>query len=63
MATTNLVLMIISLGGREHQEVGFDLTGENLLGGLVVEIDNKGQRLGADELGNILLGQLDNIWG
>ena len=61
METTHLFLVIIGLGGGEHQEVGFDLTGENLLSGLVVEVDNKGQRLGADELGNILLGQLNKF--
>ena len=55
--------MVVSLGGGEHEEVRLDLTGENLLCGLVVEVDHKWQGLGTDELGNVLLGQLDNILG
>ena len=55
--------MVVGLCGGEEKEVRLNFTGENLLSGLVVEVDNKGQRLGADELGNILLGQLGNIWG
>ena len=59
--TTHLVCVILGLGRGEHEEVRLHLTGEDLLGGLVVEIDHKRQRLGTDKLCNILLGQLDNI--
>ena len=57
----HLVIVIVSLGRGEHQEVRLHLTGENLLGGLVVEINDQRQRLGSDKLGNTLLGQLENI--
>ena len=60
---THLVFVIISLGRGEHEEVRLHLSGENLLCGLVVEINNEGQRLGTDELGNIFLRQLNNIEG
>merc|ERR1719245_831296 len=53
-----LLLVVVSLGGGEHQEVGLDLAREDLLGGLVVKINDQRQGLGADETGNILLSQV-----
>merc|ERR1711884_913662 len=50
-----LVLVVISLGGGEQEEVGLDLAREDLLGSLVIEVHNKGQRLGRHELSNLLL--------
>ena len=57
--TTHLLLVVVSLGGGEHQEVGLDLAREDLLGGLVVKINDQRQGLGADETGNILFSQLE----
>ena len=54
--------MIISLGRAEQQEVGLDLSGEDLLGSLVVEVNDKGQGLGGHKLGNILLFELEIIY-
>ena len=51
--------MIISLGRGEHEEVRLDLAGENLLSSLVVEINDKGQGLTGDKLGDIFLRQLN----
>ena len=59
--TTHLLSVVISLGGGEHQEVRLHLPGEDLLSGLMVEINNERQGLGADELGNVLLSQLKRI--
>ena len=40
------VLVVISLSRGEEEEVGLDLTGEDLLGGLVIKVNNKWQRFG-----------------
>ena len=57
--TTHLLLVVVSLGGGKHQEVGLDLAREDLLGGLVVKINDQWQGLRADETGNILFSQLE----
>ena len=57
----HLVIVIVSLGRGEHQEVRLHLAGENLLCGLVVEINNQGERLRTDELGNLIRRQLNEI--
>jgi len=38
--------VVISLSRGEEEEVGLDLTGEDLLGGLVIKVNNKWQRFG-----------------
>ena len=53
-----LLLVVISLGGGEQEEVRLDLAREDLLGSLVVEVNNKGQRLGGHEFSNLLLSDL-----
>merc|ERR1719158_2334148 len=50
-----LVLVVISLGGGEQEEVRLDLAREDFLSSLVIEVHNKGKRLGRHELSNLLL--------
>ena len=53
--------MIISLGRAEQQEVGLDLSREDLLSSLVVEVNDKGQGLGGHKLGNVLFLKLKHL--
>ena len=55
---THIVSVRVGLDAEESKEVGLDVAGEDLLSGLMVEINNERQGLGADELGNVLLSQL-----
>ena len=44
--------MRVGLGAEEGKEARLDVTREDLLNNLLVEIDNKGQRLASDEGSN-----------
>ena len=59
--TTHLVCVVLGLCGGEHEEVRLDLSREDLLSGLVVEVDDKWQGLRPDKLCDILLSQLKTI--
>ena len=50
--------MALSLGRGEYKEMGLDLSGEDLLGSLMVEVNDKRKRLAADKSCNCLLGDL-----
>ena len=56
--TTHLLSVVISLGGGEEEEVRLDLAREDFLCSLVIEVNNKGKRLGRHELSNLLLSDL-----
>ena len=49
---SNFVLSFVGFAGlgQEHEKVVFDFTAEDLLGCFVVELNNKGQSVGSDEL-------------
>ena len=49
--------MVVSLCGGEEKEVRLNFTRENLLSGLVVEVNDQGKRLRSDKLGDSLLGE------
>lgn len=54
-----LLLVLISLVADEHEEVVLDLSGEDLLGGLMVEVDQEGKGGAGHELGDGLnIGQV-----
>ena len=46
---THIVSVRVGLDAEESKEVGLDVAGEDLLSGLLVKVDNKGQRLASDE--------------
>ena len=50
--------MVLRRGRAEHEKVGLDVAGEDLLGGLLAEVDHQGQRVGSHEGGHALLGHL-----
>merc|ERR1711973_496020 len=54
---SNLAFMVISSNRREEEEVGLDLSREDLLSSLMVEVHNKWKRLGGDKLGNLFFSQ------
>ena len=58
MMNTHSVCMALSLGRGEDKEMGLDLSGEDLLGSLMVEVNDKRKRLTADKSCNCLLGDL-----
>merc|ERR1719336_2595376 len=49
--------MVISSNRREEEEVGLDLSWEDLLSSLMVEVNNKWKRLGGDKLGDLFFSQ------
>ena len=49
--------MVVGLCGGEEKEVRLYFTGENLLSGLVVEVNDQRKRLRSDKLGDSLLGE------
>ena len=49
---THIVSVRVGLGAEEGKEARLDVTREDLLNNLLVEIDNKGQRLASDEGSN-----------
>merc|ERR1719392_116936 len=53
----SLVVFFVSVGGREEEEVRFDLSGEDLLSSFVVEVNNQWKSLGRHEQGNCFLSQ------
>ena len=50
--------MAVSLSGGEDEEVGLDLSGEDLLGSLMVEVNDKREGFTAYKLSNSFLGDL-----
>ena len=50
-----LSFIVVSLGGREEEEVRFDLSGEDLLSSFVVEVNNQWKSFGRHEQGNCFL--------
>ena len=58
MMSTHSVSMALSLGRGEDKEMGLDLSREDLLGSLMVKVDDKRKRLAADKSCNCLLGYL-----
>ena len=55
---THIVSVRVGLGAEEGKEVRLDVAREDLLCSLLVEIDNKGQRLASDEGSNSSLGDV-----
>ena len=58
-----LSCVLIGLLGQKHQKMALDFAAENLLGGLVIKVDNEREAVGGDELGDGLsiieaLGQI-----
>ena len=55
---THIVSVRVGLDAEESKEVGLDVARENLPSGLLVKVDNKGQRLASDEGSNSFLSDV-----
>ena len=50
--------MVLSSSGHEEKKVGLDVSGEDLLGGVLAEVDHQGQGVASNESHHALFGHL-----